>query len=110
MRRFIPPKDRVSFDMRICLVSREFAPYYGAGIGTYLASVTRALSRAGHEVHVLTAKLPPGDHVLTIVPRTADGAEVAGSRREVRVTVREGHVAFAWARPGPVAAMSPTIP
>jgi len=70
----------------------------------------RAWETLPGEVHVLAAKLPPGDHVLTIVPRTADGAEVGGSRREVRVTVRDGHIAFAWARPGPVAAVSRTVP
>ncbi|MEM8757554.1 MAG: glycosyltransferase [Planctomycetota bacterium] len=40
--------------MRICLVSREFAPFFGAGIGTYAAEWVRALAAAGHEVHVLT--------------------------------------------------------
>lgn len=40
--------------MRVCLVSREVAPFYGAGIGTYAASMARALTEAGHEVHVLT--------------------------------------------------------
>lgn len=41
--------------MRVCLVSREFAPFWGAGIGTYAASIARALAGAGHEVHVLSA-------------------------------------------------------
>jgi glycosyltransferase involved in cell wall biosynthesis/GT2 family glycosyltransferase len=41
--------------MRICLVSREFAPYFGAGIGTYASQMARAWAAAGHEVHVLTA-------------------------------------------------------
>ncbi|MGP1273102.1 MAG: glycosyltransferase [Phycisphaerales bacterium] len=40
--------------MRICLISREFAPFFGAGIGTYAASWARALAAAGHEVHVLS--------------------------------------------------------
>lgn len=39
--------------MRICLVSREFAPFWGAGIGTYAASMARAHVEGGHEVHVL---------------------------------------------------------
>lgn len=41
--------------MRICLVSREFAPFFGAGIGTYASLVAGAWAQAGHEVHVLTA-------------------------------------------------------
>ncbi|MEX2217211.1 MAG: glycosyltransferase, partial [Phycisphaerales bacterium] len=40
--------------MRIALVSREFAPLFGAGIGTYAAQMARAWARAGHEVHVVT--------------------------------------------------------
>lgn len=40
--------------MKVCLVSREFAPYFGAGIGTYAANWARALTEAGHDVHVLT--------------------------------------------------------
>lgn len=40
--------------MKVCLISREFAPFFGAGIGTYAACWARALTEAGHEVHVLT--------------------------------------------------------
>lgn len=40
--------------MKVCIVSREFAPYFGAGIGTYAANWARALTDAGHDVHVLT--------------------------------------------------------
>ena len=40
--------------MRICLVSREFSPFFGAGIGTYAANWARALTDAGHDVHILT--------------------------------------------------------
>lgn len=66
--------------MRICLVSREFAPYFGAGIGTFAAHMFRALSDAGHEVHVLTALHPgmdahAGDRVHTFQPLSGrDGA------------------------------------
>lgn len=35
------------------MVSREMAPFWGAGIGTYVASMARAWVGAGHEVHVL---------------------------------------------------------
>ncbi|MEM9166779.1 MAG: glycosyltransferase [Planctomycetota bacterium] len=44
--------------MRICLISREFAPYFGAGIGTYAASWARALAAEGHEVHILSRDHP----------------------------------------------------
>jgi glycosyltransferase involved in cell wall biosynthesis/GT2 family glycosyltransferase len=40
--------------MRICLVSREFAPFNGWGAGTYASLMAQAMSRSGHEVHVLT--------------------------------------------------------
>lgn len=41
--------------MRICLVSREVAPFWGAGIGVYVGEMARAYAGAGHEVHVVTA-------------------------------------------------------
>ena len=40
--------------MKVCLISREFAPFFGAGIGTYAACWARALTEAGCDVHVLT--------------------------------------------------------
>lgn len=47
--------EKGSIRMRICLVSREFAPFFGAGIGTYASLMAKAWGEAGHEVHVLTA-------------------------------------------------------
>src|SRR5690349_2041457 len=44
--------------MRVCLVSTEFAPYNGWGVGAYTAQAAQALSRAGHEVWVLTDSSP----------------------------------------------------
>lgn len=44
--------------MRICLISREFAPFFGAGIGTYASAWARALAAAGHEVHVVSRDHP----------------------------------------------------
>lgn len=44
--------------MRICLISREFAPFFGAGIGTYASSWARALASAGHDVHVVSRAHP----------------------------------------------------
>lgn len=40
--------------MRLCLVTREFAPFRGWGAGTYASLAAQALAQAGHEVHVLT--------------------------------------------------------
>ncbi len=44
--------------MRICLVSRELAPFWGAGIGTYAANAASAWAEAGHEVHLLCPAHP----------------------------------------------------
>jgi glycosyltransferase involved in cell wall biosynthesis/GT2 family glycosyltransferase len=41
--------------MRVCLVSREVAPFYGGGIGTAVAQMARVMAGAGHDVHILTA-------------------------------------------------------
>ncbi len=56
--------------MRICLVSREFVPFFGAGIGTYASQMASAWAGAGHEVHVLTA---PHDGVLERGPTLRPG-------------------------------------
>lgn len=40
--------------MRICLISTEFAPFHGWGAGTYASLMSKALAEAGHQVHVLT--------------------------------------------------------
>src|SRR5688572_21346668 len=56
--------------MRICLVTREFAPFWGAGIGTYAANMARAWREAGHEVHVVC---PPHEGVLSRGPELYPG-------------------------------------
>lgn len=53
--------------MRICLVSQDLPPRSG-GIATYIAEFSRALTAAGHEVHILTAP-------LAAEPRTPDLGE-----------------------------------
>jgi glycosyltransferase involved in cell wall biosynthesis len=70
--------------MRVCLVTREFAPFWGAGIGTYAAGMARAWADAGHEVHVLTAahlgleanapRACPGAHFHVLAPLPAKEA------------------------------------
>jgi glycosyltransferase involved in cell wall biosynthesis len=39
--------------MRIALVSFEYPPFHGGGIGTYAGIMSRWLARAGHQVHVI---------------------------------------------------------
>jgi len=39
--------------MRIALVSFEYPPFHGGGIGTYAGIMSRWLAREGHEVHVV---------------------------------------------------------
>jgi hypothetical protein len=53
------------------------------------------------EIQVWVGRLPPGEHVLRIEPQDGAGTPVAGVAREIRVPVRDGHVAFAWVRSGP---------
>ncbi|MEO1128692.1 MAG: glycosyltransferase family 4 protein, partial [Planctomycetota bacterium] len=40
--------------MKIALVSREFPPFFGGGIGTFARATACALTDAGHTVHVIT--------------------------------------------------------
>lgn len=56
--------------MRICLVSREVAPFWGAGIGVYVSLMARAWANAGHEVHVLSE---PHAGLLEDGPKTHAG-------------------------------------
>ena len=41
--------------MKIALVTTEFYPFRGGGIGTYCESICRVLVEKGHEVHVITS-------------------------------------------------------
>ncbi|MFI4916755.1 MAG: glycosyltransferase [Phycisphaerales bacterium JB060] len=56
--------------MRICLVSREVTPFWGAGIGVYVSLMARAWAANGHEVHVLSE---PHPGLLEDGPRTHKG-------------------------------------
>ncbi|MBV8782130.1 MAG: glycosyltransferase, partial [Phycisphaerae bacterium] len=40
--------------MKIGLISVEYPPHYGGGISTYTDNLSRFLSKAGHEVHVIS--------------------------------------------------------
>lgn len=77
-----------------------------AGLLLQAEADTRYWSTLPGEIHVWTGKLPPGEHVLRVEPQDASGAPVPGTAREIRVTVRDGHVAFAWMRAGPAPAQS----
>lgn len=52
---------------RIALVSREFPPDHGGGIGSYAAGIAPALARAGARVHVITRRLA-GDEAEAEMP------------------------------------------
>ncbi len=54
--------------MRVCLVTREYAPFFGGGIGTYAALMGRALLQSGHEVHVLTLPHPGLSRAAELAP------------------------------------------
>lgn len=60
--------------MRICLVSHEFAPFYGGGAGTYASIMSAALAAAGHDVHVIT----PRDDTLRHAPALRPGVTFHG--------------------------------
>ena len=52
--------------LRICLVSQEYPPETArGGIGTQTWNKARALSRLGHDVHVLSSSAEPGPEVRT---------------------------------------------
>ncbi len=72
-----------------------------AGLLTPAEADVRQWSTLPGEVQVLTAKLPPGEHVLRIDVRDAGGAALPELSREIRVSVRERHLAFAWTRAAP---------
>lgn len=54
--------------MRICLASREFAPFQGWGAGTYASLMAQALAGAGHEVHVLFADVADVERARALRP------------------------------------------
>lgn len=56
--------------MRVCLVSRELAPFWGGGIGAYVARMATAWRDAGHEIHLVTVGHPG---LLADAPRLFPG-------------------------------------
>ncbi|MFO0947793.1 MAG: glycosyltransferase family 4 protein [Planctomycetota bacterium] len=53
--------------MKICIVSVEYPPFRGGGIGTYAYNMSRFLAEAGHEVHVIANSWT--EHATTPPPR-----------------------------------------
>lgn len=53
---------------RIALVSREFPPDHGGGIGSYAARIVPALAHAGARVHVITRRLGPSQIEIDTPP------------------------------------------
>ncbi|MEO1128693.1 MAG: glycosyltransferase family 4 protein [Planctomycetota bacterium] len=52
--------------LRVALVSREYPPHSGGGIGTYARNIACALAAAGHTVHVVTQAFPGAEPSLHI--------------------------------------------
>lgn len=75
--------------MRVCLVSRELAPFFGGGIAGYVVEMALALQNAGHEVHILTHPHPglsvgtttnmPGVRVHAVNPQPSARASNAAT-------------------------------
>lgn len=65
--------------LRIALVSREYPPFFGGGIGSYARHIAPALARSGAHVHVLTQAHDPSH------PRVTTAAMGAGSLTVHRV-------------------------
>lgn len=92
--------------MRVCLVSREFAPFWGGGIGAYAAQMAVAWAAAGHTSHVVTLPHPglaedsprlfPNVHFHTLdVPPASPAVPLAFQRHAaaVRDTLDRLHAA-----------------
>src|SRR5690606_10558490 len=54
--------------LRIALVSREFPPDSGGGIGSYAARIAPALANAGARVHVITRRLASDEPEIDTTP------------------------------------------
>ncbi|MFI4855274.1 MAG: glycosyltransferase family 4 protein, partial [Phycisphaerales bacterium JB065] len=54
--------------MRIALVSREFPPGHGGGIGSYAARIAPALANAGARVHIITRRLAADETEIEPIP------------------------------------------
>lgn len=87
--------------MNIILVSREFPPFYGGGIGTYTEQAAHALAGAGHRVVVLTvsrdgtsSRAPHGRDPRITVVRVPLVAGDDWSRPAAAIDTPENRAAF----------------
>jgi glycosyltransferase involved in cell wall biosynthesis len=81
--------------MNVCLISREYPPFFGGGIGTYNVQWAKALAAAGHRVVVVTV--------------SDDGTtrrETAGGITVIRLPFLKGND---WSGPHPSIASPETI-
>lgn len=98
-------KDAAVIGGAVVLDNSNSTPSDLIGIGMILAGIltpaeadVRQWGTLPGEVQVLTATLPPGEHVLRIDVRDAGGAPLVSESTTLRVTVSENHVTFAWTR------------
>lgn len=94
--------------LRVAIVSREYPPFYGGGIGTYARWIVPALADAGVRVHVVTQaydKLRPRVEVngRVTVHRVPMGTGHGGwTNAALRYSVRAGRVVSALHRSGQI--------
>jgi len=84
----------VTRPISIALISREYPPFSGGGIGTYARSVAPALARAGAHVHVITQAYDRTASVETSGRVTVHRLPLAGAPNERSLaTLRFGALA-----------------
>lgn len=94
--------------MRIALVSREYPPFYGGGIGTYARHIAPALASEGHDVHVVTQSYdethPRIETIgrLTVHRVPAPGDPAGWTSKTMRFAVLAGRVVSDLARRGAI--------
>ena len=94
--------------LRVAIVSREYPPFYGGGIGTYARWIVPALENAGVRVHVVTQaydKVRPRVEVdgRVTIHRVPMGTGRGGwTNAAMRFSVRAGRVVSALHRSGQI--------
>src|SRR5262245_40176407 len=84
--------------MNICLISREYPPFHGGGIGSYTVRGSRALAGEGHRVVV-----------VTVSEDGAEGRERHGACEVVRLPFIRGLAQWGgWSGPHPAIATPET--
>ncbi|MFG0299665.1 MAG: glycosyltransferase family 4 protein, partial [Phycisphaerales bacterium JB047] len=97
--------------LRIAIVSREYPPFFGGGIGTYARWIVPALTQAGVRVHVITQaydRVRPRVEVdgLVTVHRVPTGMGKGGwTNAAIRFSTHAGRIASALHRTGQIDAV-----